>query len=184
MEEEARAEKARSILAKLKQNCNMQSTAHASLRDQLGGWSLGLTVSALFVTAALLPLSLVSDSFASEALHLTPDNFRLVNASVVLLAFFLVLLQLAWQPGSRSSAHGQAVKHYSRAKLAIRRLEQRCDVNLGDVELIEESYLDERDLPPIPENQFIRLKKWHAQKLAQSKSIDENLRVDPRRERT
>ena len=35
-------------------------------------------------------------------------------------------------------------------------------------------YLDNRDLPRIPEKRFLELKKWHLEKVAMSKALDEN----------
>jgi len=161
-----------SILQKLKDNCNMQATAHAWLRDWLGSWNLRLTIAAVFMTAMLLPFSLASDPFVSGVLHLTPNGFKLANAAVALIAFGLVLVQLAWQPGTQSRAHGLAVEHYTKAKLAIQRLEQSGDVTFAKIEQIQEFYLDQGDLPPIPEKRFIDLKRWHMKKLSESRAID------------
>lgn len=168
-------------LKRLRETANFQATAHSVLRDAHGTINLVFTILALVGAASLLPLALVSDQFAVVNFGMTPDHFKLFNAAVALATFVVVLVQISWQPGAISQAHGHAVKHFTRAKFEARRLAESELITLDLVRDIEEKYLDERDLPPIGERWFIPLKKWHKRKLSRSRVLDEEAAVNLRK---
>jgi hypothetical protein len=163
---------ARSRLERMKDASNLQATAHATLRDIYKAWNFWLTLAALIPTATLLMFPLVSDDFITRSLHITPDAFKITNAVVALFAFIAVLVQLVWKPDSLSAAHARAVAHYTNAKFDIRRLLEREAPAVRDIEIVEEKYLDTRDLPPIEEKRFLPLKQWHLQKIQTSKELE------------
>ncbi len=71
-----------------------------NMRDYYSGWNFWLTIGALIPTAALLLFPLTTDNFIINGLHLTPNNFKLINAAVALFAFVMVLVQMVWRPDS------------------------------------------------------------------------------------
>lgn len=169
-------------LKRLGNTANLQATMHAAERDRYSRANLWLTVGALILTASLLPLSLVSDDFVAHVLGMNSGNFKLLTALIALAAFVLVLIQLSWRPDTLSSAHAQAVNHFTRAKFEARRLQQFGEVTLNHVAQLEDKYLDVRDLPPIKEHRFLPLKKWHRQKIKVSIALDRDssLNIDQR----
>jgi hypothetical protein len=163
----------RNDIAKRERAANLQATQHAALRDFYGTWSITLTVSALLLTALLIALSLASDETAREAFAMSPIAFKVTNATIALLAFSLVLVQLVWRPDSRHHAHKAAVNHYTNAKFEFRKLLKQTYISEMDAAVAEARYLDVRDLPSIPERWFLRLKEWHQKKLAASRRLDD-----------
>lgn len=161
-------------LKKLKERANLQATCHAIMRDYYSVWNFWLTIGALIPTAALLLFPLTTDDFIGNALHLTPNAFKLINAAVALFAFIMVLMQMVWRPDSRSKAHKRAVEHFTAAKYEIRLLLEQQDVSKADVQRVEEEYLDVQWLPVIEDRRFLRLKQKHLQKIALSKKLDDN----------
>ena len=161
-------------LKKLKERANLQASAHAILRDHYGFWNYWLTIGALIPTATLLLFPLVTDDFVTTAFHMSPVAFKIVNAVVALFAFVMVLIQMVWRPDSRSKAHRHAVEHYTNAKFEVRRLLEAEAIDPRDAKTLEETYLDVRGLPDIPEQKFLRLKQRHLQKMQLSGELDKN----------
>ena len=67
-------------LKRMRHTANLQSTAHSWLRDFYGRWNLRFTISALLVSAFLLPLVLVSDEFIQRTTGLSADAFKWITA--------------------------------------------------------------------------------------------------------
>lgn len=162
-------------LGRLKRVADMLATAHSVERDRYESWSLGLTISSLIISVILLSLVLVADDFVERTTGIKPDLFRWLRAVAAALNFTLVILGLSWRPAARAALHDQAVRHYSKAKHQIRQLEADAE-NLTEqaIAVIKEQYLDDRDLPRIAERRFLKLKRWHLQKVAISRELDEN----------
>jgi hypothetical protein len=170
----ADAQAIRDRLSKLKERANLQASAHAVLRDHYALWNYWLTIGALIPTAALLLFPLVTDDFIVSALHMSPAAFKLLNAAVALFAFVAVLIQMVWRPDSLSKAHRRAVEHYTAAKFDTRRLLEASNIVPSDAKILEQTYLEVRGLPDIPEGKFLRLKQRHLQKVALSAELDKN----------
>ena len=148
---------------------------HSVLRDRYATANFYLTLGSLIPTAALLCLALVSDQFAQSAMGLTPDHFKIFNAAVALFAFLCILIQLVWKPDSRSDAHARAVDHYANAKYDAKHLLDSPEaLEPMTVRIVEEKYLDQRGLPPIPDAKFNWLKQRHLRKVDLSRRLDEN----------
>lgn len=165
---------ARERLEGLKERANFQASAHAMLHDYYAYWNGFLTFAALIPTAALLLFPLTTDDFVLNALHMAPNNFKVLNALVALCAFVAVLIQMVWRPDSLAKAHRRAVGHYTDAKFAARRLLENAHIDPTEARVLEEKYLDVQGLPAIPEDRFLRLKQRHLQKLSLSMRLDEN----------
>jgi hypothetical protein len=84
---------------------------------------------------------------------------------------------LVWQPAGRSARHDQAVRHYTKAKYEVGRLLDAGSGALDEesIKRVEELYLDDRDLPRVPEGKFLKLKRWHKLKVAVSKELYQDL---------
>ena len=83
---------------------------------------------------------------------------------------------MAWRPATRSALHDQAVRHYTKAKYEIQRLLGDAPEAVTDssVRRLQELYLDNRDLPSIPDRKFLKLKRWHLLKVAVATRLDDN----------
>jgi hypothetical protein len=164
----------RERIESLKKSANLQATAHAWLRDYHVRWNYLLTYAALIPTATLLLFPLTTDDFVINALHMSPNNFKILNATVALFAFIAVLVQMVWRPDSLAKAHRSAVNHYADAKSAAGRLLESPTVDPTEARVVEEKYLNVPGLPSIPESRFLRLKQLHLQKLRLSQNLDHN----------
>ncbi len=96
------------------------------------------------------------------------------RAAAAFLTFCLSLVDLAWNPASKSKAHDQAVAHYLRMNYEIRNLLSAGGVTREKVRWLQEEYLDAADLPRIPESQTLSLKRHHLQKLAIAQALEQN----------
>lgn len=128
------------------------------MRDHYGFWNFWLTIGALVPTAAMLCLVFVTDEFASQSLHLSPTELKLVNAGVALFTFVCVLVQLVWKPDSHEVAHARAAEYFARREIGIARD--------GDHETFVRSF------PPIPSAKETRLKRIHLQREHASRILE------------
>jgi hypothetical protein len=163
-------------LQKIFERANQQATMHAWLSDRYGVWNLVVTISSLISSAVLLAFVFASD-FVQRTTGLSADAYQWVTGLIALIFFCVTLVNLAWQPGGRSARHDQAVRHYTKAKYEIGHLlDSGSDsLDLESVRRLEELYLDDRDLPRIPEGKFLKLKRWHKLKVAVSQELDHDL---------
>lgn len=155
---------------------NQQATMHAWLSDRYGAWNLGLTIASLVSSAVLLAFVFASD-FVQETTGISADAYQWVTGLVALVFFCVTLVSLVWQPAGRSARHDQAVRHYTKAKYEVGRLLDASSGSIDEesIKRVEELYLDDRDLPRIPEGKFLKLKRWHKLKVAVSKELDHDL---------
>jgi hypothetical protein len=155
---------------------NQQATMHAWLSDRYGVWNLGLTIASLVSSAVLLAFVFASD-FVQRTIGVSADAYQWVTGLVAIAFFCVTLVGLVWQPAGRSARHDQAVRHYTKAKYEVGRLLDAASASLDEesVKRVEALYLDDRDLPRIPEGKFLKLKRWHKLKVAISKELDHDL---------
>ena len=125
-------------------------------------------------TAALLCFSLASNEFIQRTVGMPADDLKWTQGAVAFLAFCLSLIDLTWNPAIKSKAHDQAVAHYQRMNYEIRNLLGSGPVTRERVRWLEEEFLDVAELPRIPENQSLVLKRHHLQKIAISKALELN----------
>ena len=160
---------------RLKRLTNQQATLHAALRDHYSFWNLALASGGFVSSVALLSFVLVSDEFILRTTGISPDAFRWLMAILAILNVAITSVALVWRPEVQAAAHAQAVRHYALAKHAIHHLESSDrDLSLDELEKLTNAYLDDRDLPHVPEHRFLELKRWHLIKLDLSKEIDKN----------
>lgn len=155
---------------------NQQATMHAWLSDRYGAWNLGLTIASLVSSAVLLAFVFASD-FVQRTAGVSADAYQWVTGLVAIVFFCVTLVGLVWQPAGRSARHDQAVRHYTKAKYEVGRLLDAGSGALDEesIKRVEELYLDDRDLPRVPEGKFLKLKRWHKLKVAVSKELDQDL---------
>jgi hypothetical protein len=155
---------------------NRQATMHAWLSDRYEAWNLGLTIASLVSSAVLLAFVFASD-FVQRTTGVSTDAYQWVTGIVAIAFFCVTLVGLVWQPAGRSARHDQAVRHYTKVKYEVGRLlDAESDaLDKESVKRVEELYLDDRDLPRIPESKFLKLKRWHQLKVAISKELDHDL---------
>jgi hypothetical protein len=161
-------------LQAMRQKADLQVTSHSFLRDHYLSWGQRLSIYTLLSSAILLFFTMASDDFIQRTLGLPADGFKWAEGGAAFLTFCLSLVDLAWNPASKSKAHDQAVAHYLRMNYEIRNLLGGGPVTREKVRWLQEEYLDAADLPRIPEGQSLSLKRHHLQKLAIAQALEQN----------
>lgn len=153
---------------------NQQATMHGWMSDYYGRWTAALTFGSLLIAVVLLALVFASD-FVQRTTGVSADAFQWATGVAAILSFLITLVGLTWQPAAKAASHRQAVGHYTKAKYEVgRRLDSNEVVTAESVRQIEERYLDTRDLPNISDRRFLKLKRWHLEKVAVSRELDDN----------
>lgn len=153
---------------------NQHATMHGWLSDHYGRWNTALTFGSLLVAVVLLALVFASD-FVQRTTGVSADAFQWATGIAAILSFLITLVGLAWQPATKAASHRQAVGHYTKAKYEVGRLLDSSEaITVESVRRIEERYLDTRDLPNVPDRRFLKLKRWHLEKVAVSRELDNN----------
>lgn len=161
-------------LKRVRRLANQQASIHGWLSDYYGRWSAALTFCSLLLAVILLALVFASD-FVQRTTAIPADAFQWATGIAAITNFLFTLWALAWRPASKAAGHRQAIGHYTKAKYEVgRRLDSEEAITAEAVEQIEERYLDTRDLPNIPDRRFLKLKRWHLEKVAVSRELDEN----------
>lgn len=168
---------------------NQMATMHSGLHNHYTWWNSALNILLLVISACLLSLAFISEEFVQRTIEISPDVFKWINGIAAIANFSFGLVLLVWQPSQKAAAHSQAVAHYTKAKYEIKRLKSKEvwlteeELQLTEEELqlaeeklqrIEAQYLEDRDLPRIPEDKFLPLKRWHLIKVDLSKQLDKN----------
>ena len=175
-----------SQLDKLKRKADQQTAAHARLRDRYQFLNSLFSTISLIAGVFLLAIIMASPEFVERSLGLPADKYQWLAALLAAGSFSIVVVQLAWRPDARAALHDQAVRHYTKLAYRVSKaLQGRSDPTESEVARIQDEYLDDRDLPRIPENKFLPLKQWHLRKVLMSKELDrrpyESLRAMRRR---
>lgn len=153
---------------------NQQASMHGWLSDYYGRWNAALTYASLSIAVVLLALVFASD-FVQRTTDISADAFQWTTGIAAIINFLLTLGGLAWRPAAKAASHRQAVGHYTKAKYEVgRQLDSNEAITVESVRQIEERYLDTRDLPNIPDRRFLKLKRWHLEKVAVSRELDDN----------
>lgn len=163
-------------LRRMSDLANQQATMHSWLSDRYGRWNLALTIATLVFSALLLAFVFTPSGYVERTTGVPANAFKWTTGMAAVTSFSLTLVGLAWQPAARATRHDQAVRHYTKAKYEIRRqLESGGGAITPElIEQIQERYLDDRDLPRIEERRFLKLKRWHQQKVAISRELSRN----------
>jgi hypothetical protein len=169
----------------LRRKADMQATAHAWLHDFYGNQNSLLTLVSLISGVILVALVLVTPGFVQESTGLPQQAYSVLVAGLAIAEFSIVVALLAWRPDVKASDHNRAVQYFSRwthtftdAMLAPERL------TAEKVTQLEQRYLEEEDLPRIPEARFLELKRWYLLKVQISQELDKNPNESIRRIRT
>lgn len=162
-------------LETMNRRANQNATMHSKLKDHYAWWNSATNCCLLVFSTFLLSIAFISDEFVQRTTGMSPDTFKWVNGITATVNFSLSLILLIWQPAEKAAAHAQATSHYAKIRYTIKRLKGKVDyLTEEDMNSLEESYFDNRDLPKIPERQFLPLKQWHLLKVALSKELDVN----------
>lgn len=162
-------------LRDLKRLANQMASMHSMEAESYHRWDVGLDIGALVSSVFLLSLSLACEDFVMRTLGISSDNFKWIMAFWAALTFSVTVARLAWRPAQVSARHKQAVHRYTRIKHQIATtLETNTPVNLEAFRILQETYLDDSDLPPIRNRRFNKLKRAHLIKVACSKGLDKD----------
>jgi hypothetical protein len=162
-------------LETLRSKADLQTTAHAWLQDHYDSQNSVLTLVSVLAGVILVALVLVSPGYFQQATGVSPQIYQITVAALAILDFSVVVVLLAWRLDVRATEHGRAVQHYAKWTHAFR------DAMLNPEKLtsetvvrIERQYMDVEDLPRIPEDRFLKLKRWHLLKVQLSRELDKN----------
>lgn len=162
----------RSRIENIKRKADQQTTAHAYLRDSYSFRHAVLTSVSLVSGLFLVAMVMAPASNAGSTLGLSAGQFQWLLALVAIASFSMVVLVLAWRFDVRAERHDQSVRHYTKSAYLASRLLMRAEAAArSDLDRLEEVYLDDRDLPRIPERQFLKLKQWHLLKVEASREL-------------
>jgi hypothetical protein len=157
----------------IKRRAAQQATAHSWLRDRYEVIQSVLTTFSLVVGVVLVATIMASPQLVGQTLGLTPFQWQWVTAALAAGSFSIVVVLLAWRFDVRAERHDQAVRRYTQTGYhSSRILGSPTGITAQEVDTLRAEYLDDRDLPRIPERWFLRLKKWHLEKVAVSRSLD------------
>lgn len=162
------------LLEKIKKKAQMQADMHGQLADYNRRWHNVLLYGTLLTSSFILSLTFVSDEFIVRTTPLTSDGFKWLQAIIAVGNFFAGLLLSIWRPSDHEAKHREAVRHYARVLYEIRRLEGRGDITEEDVKAIQNQYLNDSSVPPIPDKYFLKLKKRYLVKVDISKFLEEH----------
>jgi hypothetical protein len=155
------------LTTQIVEKANMQATIHSRLRDNYSRWSSFLVVSQLITAVILLAFVFSANEFIYRTIHISPDAYKWLGVVLAILNFSLALINMSWRPASKARSHDRAVDHYSKFVIRFR------DETNPSIEEVKACY-ENTCLLKIPERQFLRLKRWHKNKVALSKKIDEH----------
>jgi hypothetical protein len=161
-------------IEKIKRKADQQTTAHAWMRDLYEFRHSLFTTISLISGLFLLATIAASPASVSVALHISTLAFQWILVVIGVASYSIVVLILAWRFDVRAERHDQAVRHYTKAAFhASRLLQRQFTPTPAELGALETEYLDDRDLPRIPEARFLKLKKWHLQKVQESKELSQ-----------
>ena len=159
----------------LKRKANQQATAHAWLRDRFSLAHSALSTISLVAGVFLLALIMASPALVNQTLGLSAGQYTWLTALAAAGSFSIIVVNLAWRLDVKATLHDQAVRHYTKSAYHAAMLLKCPDVDMNSaVSRLQTEYLDDRDLPRIPESRFLPLKKWHLEKVAISMELDKN----------
>ena len=162
-------------LQEMRQKSDLQVSSHSFLRDHYLSWGQRLNLYTLLFSAVLLFFTLASEDFLQRTLGLGPDSYKWAMGTSAFFTFCLSLIDLAWNPTSKSKAHDQAVGHYLRMNYEVRNLVIAGEaVTAEKIRWIQDEFLDAADLPRIPEGQALGFKQRHLIKLAMTRMLELN----------
>src|SRR2546428_7503457 len=165
----------RTQLEKLKRKADQQATAHAWLRDRYRLLNSILSTTSLVAGVFLLAIVMASPDLVNRTLRIPPDWYQWFLALLAAGSFSIVIVQLAWRFDAKATLHDQAVRHYTKVGYSASRIiRASAPISTERVAAIQSEYLDDHDLPRIPESKFLRLKQWHLLKVQMSKELDRN----------
>jgi hypothetical protein len=165
----------RSQLENLKRKADQQATAHAWLRDRYRLLNSILSTTSLVAGVFLLAIVMASPDLVNRTLGIPPDWYQWFLALLAAGSFSIVIVQIAWRFDAKSTLHDQAVRHYTKVGYSASRIIRASDtISAEKVAAIQNEYLDDHDLPRIPESKFLPLKQWHLRKVQMSKELDGN----------
>lgn len=160
-------------LNKVKRKAGLQTTAHALLHDRYQLQHSLLTLFSILAGVTLVALVLVPSTYVHEATGLSAQTYQVLVACLAVANLSIVVVILAWRFDVRAAQHDAAVKHYTSVSYNISTTLLKPElITPSTVDEIQSRYLDTTNIPHIPEDQFLRLKQAHLQKVAVSKELD------------
>lgn len=162
------------LLEKIKKKAQMQADIHGQLADYNRWWHNFLLYGTLLTSTFMLSLTFVSEEFIVRTTPLTSDGFKWLQAIIAVGNFFAGLLLSIWRPSDYEAKHRDAVRHYTHVLYEIRSIEERGDITEKELKEIQNLYLHNITIPPIPDKVFLKLKKRYLVKVTISKYLEEH----------
>ena len=145
-------------------------TAYSALRDRFRAWSMALDLTILLISAWLVAMVFVQPAIAVE---LSPrgvsKDIWLGLLSIGAFSLSLIQLQVDWK--GRAHTYQQAAAALSAFVKEYRSLSSEAESTVVEPALLRYQLLTDT-LEPIPESQFLKLKKRHKVKIEVSRHLD------------
>jgi len=154
---------------------DMMITAYSRLRGRYAFFSTSVDILILFFSAWLSALAFASENIMG-AINPTGASNQLFIGFIALTTFIISLIQLKVDWKDKTSAYANSAKIFSSIKLELRRVlaDSRDKIDGDILKLMNEKYITAGDFTvPIPESQFLALKKIHLMKIEISKALDD-----------
>lgn len=172
---------------KIKNKSNQMATMHSVLFSKYNFWNHWLTILIITISSFLLLVTFLSVDYTFKLCQLCFDKLSMESVSTIqifiiailaLFNFIVSILIIIFNPNDKANSHKMAINHYSKIIYDIRNFEEKenkisDEEKLKLKEKIQTKYLDDNDLPKIPENKFLSLKANHKKKVKISKILDE-----------
>jgi len=153
---------------------DMMITAYSRLRGRYAFFSTSVDILILFLSAWLSALAFASENIMN-VINPTELSNQLFIGSIALTTFIISLVQLKVDWKGKAAAYANSAKVYSSFKLELRKVlaDSGNEIDGDTIRLMNEQYITAGNFTvPIPEGQFVALKKAHLMKVEMSKALD------------
>jgi len=155
---------------------DMMVTAYSRLRGRYAFWSMCIDILILLLSAWLSALAFASENIMN-AINPTNISNQLFIGTIALTTFIISLVQLKVDWKGKAAAYANSAKVFSSFKLELRKVlaDSGDEIDTDTLKLMNEKYITAGDFSvPIPEDQFLALKKAHLMKIEISKALDDS----------
>ena len=157
----------------LNNRANMLATCHSVMSDRYRKWNTIIVSAILVLSTFSVGVAFISDQFVQRTIGISPDDLKWINGVLSILTFAASLLLSQWHLADKAAEHRSAIRHYFKIRnWAKTLLDSEAVITRNELENLRVEYENTDSLPKIPESRFLKLKKYHLQKVAISKALD------------
>lgn len=162
------------VLKKIKRKSQMLADMHGQLADGYLWRQNTLYYGSLFTSCVILAFIFLPQEFVARTTPIDSDGMKWLQSFIAIVNFFTSLVLAIWRPSALEARHRDATRHYTKVLYTIRNLEDSGCITEEDVRKVQEHYLKDEEVPPIPGNRFLTLKRRYLVKKSISQFLDEH----------